>query len=95
MVGVLPWNYYRNSYGVINIAFINGDIIMTLKTNLGEVKDLNRIEDTYNQRKIKWVADPYAKLEIRNDGNLVVYSSDISGQLGYIDEHTQNRVIWG
>lgn len=79
---------------LIEIKFINGDIRLTLKNKSGAITTQNLFESAYKQRKIKWITDPYAKIEMQDDRNLVIYSSDSSGQIGYAATTSKGRVIW-
>jgi hypothetical protein len=80
--------------GIERVSLENGDI---------HAYDINdqivwSLENVYKAKNKLWVADPTARLVMQDDGNLVLYSSDTSGQIGYSGKDgthpNYTRVIW-
>ncbi|OMH27110.1 hypothetical protein [Motiliproteus sp. MSK22-1] len=77
-----------------HLSLIDGDFI--LSNNDGEFCHL--LKNMYSEKNLKWVTDPYARVQLAEDGNLIVLSSAIEVEnraksLGAIDKD-QHGVIY-
>lgn len=104
------WSEYKNAFNyrtsdqdssdsLAGVSFQAGNLtLFYYNPSSGNGIDLtstNSIAGQYKDHGYVWVADPYAKLELQNDGTLVIHSSNESstGKLGFVDTNG-HQIIW-
>ncbi|MDC0535413.1 hypothetical protein OAO18_06330 [Francisellaceae bacterium] len=93
----------KSSPDIAGLTFINGNLTTyeydpnyLSDNNANKLKEINSVANEYKLHGYQWTPDPYAKLILQDDGNLVIYSSNVSSltdnQLGIPVTHGQ--ALW-